>query len=180
MTLDEIGHDDFVGGRAQGIGIFLSVLNVHVDRVPCDARGISLHYRNGTFVHPLRPESERQNEALEIRLEEPHSPDHGIKVRQIAGAIARGIVCWVAPGDPLARGERCGMIKRGSRTELIAPSKSDSSCCSTSVTMSNSVTMSKPAARLAPAIIGKRRKRRRETQQSRKTWKNRPLLLETA
>ena len=66
------------------------------------------------------------------------------------------------------------MIKLGSRTELIAPSESDSRCWSTSVTMS------KPAARLAPAIIGKRRKKHRETQQSRKIWKNRPLLLESA
>ena len=71
MALDEIEHDDFVGGRAPRIGIFLSVLNVHVDGVPCDARGIGLHYRNGNFPHPLRPESARQNEALEIRLEEP-------------------------------------------------------------------------------------------------------------
>jgi phosphatidylserine decarboxylase len=69
----------------------------------------------------LRPESARENEQMAIRLVEIAPPYRRFIVRQIAGAIARRIVCWVAPGEMLERGGKVGMIKLGSRTELIFP-----------------------------------------------------------
>lgn len=121
VAIEEIEHDELLGGPALLIGIFLSVFNVHVNRAPAATRVLGLRYQPGKFLNALRPESARENEQLEIRLEETTPPFRVMRLRQIAGAIARRIVCWAAPGDRLARGERCGMIKLGSRTELVLP-----------------------------------------------------------
>jgi len=121
VHIAEIPHDEFLGGPAIEIGIFLSIFNVHINRAPVEARVIGLTYRKGKFLNALRPESARENEQLAIRLEENAAPYRRMIVRQITGAIARRIVCWLKPGDELARGEQFGMIKLGSRTELVLP-----------------------------------------------------------
>jgi phosphatidylserine decarboxylase len=69
----------------------------------------------------MRPESARQNEQLGIQLEQMGPVTRHLIVRQITGAIARRIVCWLKPGDELSIGEQLGMIKLGSRTELVLP-----------------------------------------------------------
>lgn len=120
-SIDELPHDEFVGGPAVQIGIFLSIFNVHINRAPIASRVIGLRYRTGKFLNALRPESARENEQLAIRLQGLESPHRRMVVRQIAGAIARRIVCWLKPGDDLAAGERVGMIKLGSRTEIVLP-----------------------------------------------------------
>ncbi|NUQ63122.1 MAG: phosphatidylserine decarboxylase family protein [Pirellulales bacterium] len=114
-------HDEFVGGPAVRIGIFLSIFNVHLNRSPADARVIALRYWPGEFLNALDPQSALRNENMWIGLEENHPPYRRMVVRQIAGAIARRIVCALRPGENVARGERVGMIKLGSRTELILP-----------------------------------------------------------
>ena len=121
VSIDEIDNDEFIGGPAVVIGIFLSVFNVHINRSPASARVIGLSYHPGKFLNALRSASVRENEQLEVRLEENAAPHRRMIVRQIAGAIARRIVCWARPGDELARGEQFGMIKLGSRTELVLP-----------------------------------------------------------
>ncbi|MEZ6055112.1 MAG: phosphatidylserine decarboxylase family protein [Planctomycetaceae bacterium] len=121
VAIDEIEHDEFIGGPAIQIGIFLSIFNVHINRSPAPARVIGLRYRKGKFLNALRPESARENEQLAIRLQETSAPFRRMIVRQITGAIARRIVCWLKPGDVLTKGERVGMIKLGSRTELVIP-----------------------------------------------------------
>ncbi|MCU0875420.1 MAG: phosphatidylserine decarboxylase family protein [Pirellulaceae bacterium] len=121
VAIEDLPHDDYVGGRAVLIGIFLSVFNVHVNRSPVAARVIGLTYRRGKFLNALRAASAQENEQLAVRLEETAFPHRRLIVRQIAGAIARRIVCWVAPGEELDRGEQFGMIKLGSRTELVLP-----------------------------------------------------------
>ncbi len=121
VAIEELAHDEFVGGRAVLIGIFLSVFNVHLNRCPLDARVVGLTYRRGKFLNALRPTSAQENEQMAVRIEENTAPYRRLIVRQIAGAIARRIVCWVAPGEDLARGQPFGMIKLGSRTELILP-----------------------------------------------------------
>lgn len=121
VHIEELPHDDFIGGPAVLIGIFLSVFNVHINRTPIAARVIGLRYRKGKFLNALRPESARENEQLAVRIEENCAPYRRMIVRQITGAIARRIVCWVKPGDELAAGEQFGMIKLGSRTELVFP-----------------------------------------------------------
>jgi phosphatidylserine decarboxylase len=113
--------DEFIGKPAVLVGIFLSIFDVHVNRASMEATVIGIRYRRGKFLNALRPESARENERMEVRLEETAFPNRRFVIRQIAGAIARRIVCWIAPGDPLERGEAFGMIKLGSRTELIIP-----------------------------------------------------------
>lgn len=117
----EIEHDPDLAGPAVQIGIFLSVFDVHVNRAPIAGRVLGMRYRRGAFLNAMRSDSAQENEALELRLEESESPHRLIKVRQIVGAIARRIVCWAAPGEELARGVRYGMIKFGSRTEIVLP-----------------------------------------------------------
>jgi phosphatidylserine decarboxylase len=121
VQIEEIEYDEYIGGPALLVGIFLSVFNVHINRTPVAARVIGLTYRKGKFLNAMLPESARENERLTVRLEENAVPHRRMIVRQIAGLIARRIVCWVKPGDDLGAGEQFGMIKLGSRTELVVP-----------------------------------------------------------
>jgi phosphatidylserine decarboxylase len=121
VEIQEIEHDEFLGGPAVMIGIFLSIFNVHINRIPVAACVIGISYRRGKFLDARRPESSRENEQIAVRIEESTAPHRRMIVRQITGAIARRIVCWVKPGDELAAGEQFGMIKLGSRTELVLP-----------------------------------------------------------
>jgi phosphatidylserine decarboxylase len=114
-------HDPFIDGPAVRIGIFLSVFNVHINRVPDDARVIELRYARGEFLNALKAESAERNENLWIGLQGAATPYRRMVVRQIAGAIARRIVCDLRPGEMVVRGDKFGMIKFGSRTELIVP-----------------------------------------------------------
>lgn len=120
VHIEEV-EDEFIGGPAIEIGIFLSIFNVHINRVPVASRIIGLRYKPGKYLNALRPESARENEQLAIRLEENTAPYRRMVVRQITGAIARRIVCVLKPGDELERGDQFGMIKLGSRTELVLP-----------------------------------------------------------
>jgi phosphatidylserine decarboxylase len=119
VTIEEI-DDEFVG-QAWLVGIFLSVFNVHLNRSPAEAILVGQTYTPGKFLNALRPRSAQENERLELRLQMPGAPHFRFRVRQIAGAIARRIVCWSSIGDTLQRGQKFGMIKIGSRTELVLP-----------------------------------------------------------
>jgi phosphatidylserine decarboxylase len=119
--ISRLEHDEYVGGPAVRIGIFLSIFNVHLNRAPVAARVIALRYCPGEFLSALRPECLSRNEAMWIGLEEEAAPHRRVVVRQIAGQYARRIVCALRPGEVVARGAKIGMIKLGSRTELILP-----------------------------------------------------------
>jgi phosphatidylserine decarboxylase len=119
--ITRLENHEFVGGPAVRIGIFLSIFNVHVNRAPSRSRVIELRYHPGEFLNAINPESAIRNENMWIGLEEEAAPHRRIVVRQIAGAIARRIVCGLRPGEVLDRGAAFGMIKLGSRTELILP-----------------------------------------------------------
>ncbi len=121
VAIDEIQDDEFVEGPAVRIGIFLSIYSVHINRAPVKGRVIGVRYTPGKYLNALRPESARENERLAVRIQEAVAPYRRYVVTQITGAIARRIVCWLKPGDELARGEQFGMIKLGSRTELVLP-----------------------------------------------------------
>jgi phosphatidylserine decarboxylase len=120
VEIEELANDEYIGGPAIKIGIFLSLFNVHINRSPIPARVIGLKYQAGKYLNAMRPESARENEQVAVMLEslENYRP---MIVRQITGAVARRIVCWVKPDDELKVGEQFGMIKLGSRTELIVP-----------------------------------------------------------
>jgi len=117
----KLDHHEFIGGRAVRIGIFLSIFNVHINRSPWSAQAVKLHYSPGLFLNALDPESAIKNENMWIGLQETAPPHRRMVVRQIAGLFARRIVCQIRPGEELDRGEKFGMIKLGSRTELILP-----------------------------------------------------------
>jgi phosphatidylserine decarboxylase len=121
VEVTRLDHYDFIGGPAVRIGIFLTIFNVHINRAPCRARVVRLHYSPGKFLNALDPESAIVNENLWIGLEEEKAPFRRMVCRQISGLFARRIVCDLRPGQVVERGEKFGMIKLGSRTELILP-----------------------------------------------------------
>jgi phosphatidylserine decarboxylase len=116
-------HYDFLDGPAVRIGIFLSIFNVHVNRAPRAGRVAAMHYKPGEFLNALNPESAIRNEFMWIGCEDAERPGLRWAVRQISGLIARRIVCNLKPGQRMSRGEKFGMIKLGSRTELILPAE---------------------------------------------------------
>jgi phosphatidylserine decarboxylase len=115
-------HEAF-GGPALRIGIFLSVLDVHINRSPCDGVVASVHFEPGEFLDARNPQAGIRNQSNTLILKASAAPDHPpiAVVRQIVGAIARRIICPITIGAQLKRGERFGMIAFGSRTELIVP-----------------------------------------------------------
>lgn len=120
-----LDHHDAIGGPAYRIGIFLSIFNVHINRAPCAGTVRTVTYKPGEFLDARHAESGARNEANTLLID-PDGPQPGpIQVRQVAGLIARRIICHAQPGTRLARGERFGMIKFGSRTELILPDRGD-------------------------------------------------------
>ena len=109
-------------GDALRIGIFLSVLNVHVNRTPSALEVSNVNYRPGKYLDARNPKCGQENEAMTISgTAVADGRSFPMAVRQISGAIARRIVCPVQPGRKLKRGEIYGMIKFGSRTELYLP-----------------------------------------------------------
>jgi phosphatidylserine decarboxylase len=124
--LTDIPQSDLLGGPAVRVGIFLSVFNVHVNRSPCTGKVISVKYQPGKFFNALsHAKASEQNESNTLVLADAASGRPIAVVKQIVGAIARRIVCTAAEGDTLQRGQRIGMIKFGSRTELFIPKSLD-------------------------------------------------------
>ena len=118
ICVDEAEDPCFGLGKFRRVGIFLSVLDVHVNRSPCDGLVEKTHYSAGEFLDARHLEVDLRNENQTWLLQSPRGP---VLVRQIAGLIARRIVAWKKPGEPVLRGERIGMIRFGSRTDLYVP-----------------------------------------------------------
>jgi phosphatidylserine decarboxylase len=120
LVADIVELDDpDVGEPCTRIGVFLSVFNVHVNRVPCTGEVTATSRRDGGFFDARDPRCIEQNQAATLVLRRPDGRTLG--VRQITGLIARKIIFPVSNGDRFGRGERYGMIRFGSRTELIVP-----------------------------------------------------------
>jgi len=119
--IETIEEMSFIGGPALRIGIFLSIFDIHINRAPCNVRIEKITYKKGKYLNAMNPQSGRLNESNELDLIRTDSPKDKLIVRQVSGAIARRIVCAAAEGQELAGGERFGMIKFGSRTELYVP-----------------------------------------------------------
>jgi phosphatidylserine decarboxylase len=116
----EVDDPTFPTGRAFRISIFLSIFNVHINRVPRSGRVLGVRYFRGAFLDARHPECPVRNEQLWIDIDEKDS-NRLVRVKQISGAIARRIVCWLKSGDEVQAGDRFGMIKFGSRTEVLVP-----------------------------------------------------------
>ncbi len=123
-TVTEVAELDMyepIGGPGVRIGIFLSLFDVHVNRAPCSGRVRSVSYCPGEFLDARRPDAGRRNESNTLLID-PDGPMPGpVEVRQIAGLLARRIICHATAKQHLPIGTRFGLIKFGSRTELIIP-----------------------------------------------------------
>lgn len=115
-------------GPVLRIEIFLSVFNVHINRVPCPVRIGQITYKPGKFLDARKPECSKVNEANEIEMFRMDEPKDRLYMRQISGAIARRIVCAAKTGEQYDAGQQLGMIKFGSCTELYVPART-SLCC---------------------------------------------------
>jgi phosphatidylserine decarboxylase len=120
--ITELPNYDLLGGPALRIGIFLSVFNVHVNRSPCDGRVVKVDYKKGKFINAMsHAKASDENESNTVVLAEATSDRPVAVVKQIVGLIARRIIFDPQVGELLHRGQRIGMIKFGSRTELYVP-----------------------------------------------------------
>lgn len=105
-------------GPAVRVSTFLSPLDVHVNRAPIGGLVKNVEYVAGGFLAAYRPEASEQNERCAVSLDGDRAR---VGVTQISGVLARRIVCRVRPGDTLRAGERYGLIRFGSRTDLVVP-----------------------------------------------------------
>ena len=117
-AIEFLDEHETVDGPAILIRIFLSVLNVHINRTPCACELEKTVYRKGKFLDARTNESAKVNESNTLFL---YANGERLGIRQVSGKIARNIVCPTKPGDRFRRGQQFGMIKFGSTTELILP-----------------------------------------------------------
>jgi phosphatidylserine decarboxylase len=118
----EVDETEVLKTRCKRVGIFLSVIDVHVNRAPTDGKIVFVKHYPGLFLDARRPECSLKNEAMVWAFQGDTTT---LVVRQITGAIARRIVGWAKLGDTVKKGERFGMIRFGSRTEVYLPLHSE-------------------------------------------------------
>lgn len=118
MMIEEVQENEFIKGPAKVIGIFLSPLNVHVNRVPISGTVKFYQYIKGEFIAAYDHASADKNERTVIGIE---GERFKVLFKQITGFVARRIVCELRTGDKVKIGEKFGMIKFGSRTDVIMP-----------------------------------------------------------
>jgi phosphatidylserine decarboxylase len=116
--ISEVEETEVLKTRMRRVGIFLSIFDVHTNRAPIDGRIIYRQHHEGLCLDARSPDCSEKNEAMTWGFENPRAT---LVVRQLTGAIARRIVAWAGVGDQVARGERFGMIRFGSRTEVYLP-----------------------------------------------------------
>ena len=101
------------------ISIFMNVFNVHVNRAPCDGTIVTTNYRPGLFVNASLDKASEDNERMALRHRMPNGQE--IAYVQIAGLIARRILCFVKPNEEVKAGQRFGLIRFGSRVDVYLP-----------------------------------------------------------
>jgi phosphatidylserine decarboxylase len=114
----EIEEREVAKRAMKRVGIFLSVFDVHTNRAPIDGRVTYRQHNEGLCLDARSPECSTKNESMTWAFENPRAT---LVVKQLTGAIARRIVGWSKVGDELKKGERFGMIRFGSRTEVYLP-----------------------------------------------------------
>jgi phosphatidylserine decarboxylase len=120
LAMERVSKPDFIGGEGERMSIFMNAFDVHVNRSPLSGTVHFRSYRPGKFFNASLDKASLGNEALTLGIE---SADGSVRilVRQIAGLVARRIVCRVCEGAVLEQGERFGMIRFGSRVEVTLP-----------------------------------------------------------
>jgi phosphatidylserine decarboxylase len=123
--VDEVEEDQFFKRRMKRVSVFLSVFDVHVNRAPIAGEVLFTEGRGGLYLDARKPEASLLNESLYWVFGPKDRLEKAVGVKQITGAIARRIVPWAKVGEVLVRGERFGMIRFGSRTDLYLPLDSE-------------------------------------------------------
>ena len=101
------------------VSIFLNIFDVHINRMPCAGRVVDIAYQPGQFINASDPDATVHNEQNAVLIETP--TQKRVLCVQVAGLLARRIVCWVQPGEPAVLGERFGLIRFGSRMDTYFP-----------------------------------------------------------
>ncbi|MBN1994008.1 MAG: phosphatidylserine decarboxylase [Anaerolineae bacterium] len=118
VTDIELVHEPhFIQGQARRVSVFMTIFDVHVQHNPYPGQVLLTHYEPGSFA-PAFLKDTRRNESNLIGLETPRGR---LAIKQIAGILARRIVCWVENGDRVVAGQRLGLIRFGSRVDLLLP-----------------------------------------------------------
>jgi phosphatidylserine decarboxylase len=128
MDIEVVEEETFLQGEALRIGIFMDIFDVHINRFPCAVKIEKVTHKPGRYKNAMKLVSSRVNEANDIALTRLNEPTDKLLVRQIAGAIARRIVCEARPGQNFSGGRKFGMVKFGSRTELYLPMRQSAKC----------------------------------------------------
>lgn len=128
MDIEIVEEDTFLQGEAIRIGIFMDIFNVHINRFPCAVKIEKVTHKPGRYKNAMNLTSSRVNEANDIAIIRLDEPTDKLLVRQIAGAVARRIVCEARLGQNFSGGRRFGMVKFGSRTELYLPMRQNAKC----------------------------------------------------
>lgn len=122
ISVERDAHDSFLDTPSLKISIFMSPLNVHINRAPADGEVLLVEHHEGSFRPAYTDEAALENENITMILNTSWGK---ILVRQIAGLIARRAVCRVKVGDHLKKGQRYGLIKFGSRVDIFLPSRAE-------------------------------------------------------
>ncbi len=116
---EELEETEFLNTRCRQISIFMSVWNVHANRFPVSGKIIASKYRPGKYLMAINPKSSELNEAHTTVIETAQK--HKIAVKQIAGIMARRIVCYAKENEDVTQGNELGFIKFGSRVDIFLP-----------------------------------------------------------
>jgi len=123
VAIEEVFVDEFFNDRRLQVSVFMSPNNVHVNRYPVSGKIVYTNYWPGSFLVAWHPKSSTENERNTVVVE--HQIYGPIMVRQIAGALARRIVCYSKPNERIVQGRELGFIKFGSRVDLYLPLNSE-------------------------------------------------------
>jgi phosphatidylserine decarboxylase len=119
IKIEEVEEKEMLNEKVRKVSIFMSILNVHVNRAPCSGTIEKISYSKGKFFPANLDKASELNERNSILIK---MADGGqIRTTQIAGIVARRIVCWTKKGMQIQKGERFGLIKFGSRLEVFMP-----------------------------------------------------------
>lgn len=126
VVIEEVEEPEYFKGKRKQISIFMSPLNVHVNRAPVSGRTVFAKYHKGKYLVAWHPKSSTENERTTLVFS---TPNHGeVMIRQIAGAVARRIAVYVQPGQPVSVGEDVGFIRFGSRVDIFLPLDAEIRC----------------------------------------------------
>ncbi|HEY7568125.1 MAG TPA: phosphatidylserine decarboxylase family protein [Gemmatimonadaceae bacterium] len=124
VSVVDVDEPAFLHSTAKRISIFMNVFNVHVNRYPVSGTVRYVHYNPGKFLHAAAEKASLENEQMSVGLES-RGKQHRVLVRQIAGLIARRIANYSREGETVEQGERMGIIRFGSRVDVLLPAHSE-------------------------------------------------------